>query len=43
MAVVQMGRRSFSVDTASLGEQNGSAVINLTQAQIQGMSPEAPG
>ena len=37
MATVKMGEDSFTVAASSLAVQNGSAVINLTQAQLQSM------
>jgi hypothetical protein len=36
-AVITMGAQSFQVAAANLGSDNGSAVINLTQAQISDM------
>ena len=37
MATVKMGEDSFTVAANSLAVQNGAAVINLTQAQLQAM------
>ena len=45
-ATIKMGADSFAVDTSALVVQNGAAVINSTQAELQGMikksSPSAP-
>jgi hypothetical protein len=35
MATIKMGTDTFTVAAAALGVQNGAAVINLTQAQLQ--------
>jgi hypothetical protein len=40
-AVIAMGADTFAVDTAALAVQNGSAVINASQADIQGMIKKA--
>ena len=40
-ATIKMGLDSFAVDTAALVVQNGSAVINSTQAELQGMIKKA--
>ncbi len=37
MAVIKMGKQTFQVPTNRLGVTNGSAEINLTQAQILAM------
>jgi hypothetical protein len=37
VATIQMGADTFAVDTSSLAVDNGSAVINATQAEIKGM------
>jgi hypothetical protein len=37
MAVIKMGDQTFQVPTSRLGENNGSAEINLTKAQIAAM------
>jgi hypothetical protein len=36
-AVIKMGSDQFQVATANLGQANGAATINLSQAQIAGM------
>jgi hypothetical protein len=36
-AVIAMGAQSFAVDTSALAVQNGAAVINASQSEIQGM------
>ena len=45
-ATIKMGADSFAVDTSALVVQNGAAVINSTQAELQGMikkaTPPAP-
>jgi hypothetical protein len=41
IAVIKMGEESFSVAASSLAVQNGAAVINLTQAQLQAMVKQA--
>ena len=40
-AVIAMGADTFAVDTAALAVQNGAAVINASQADIQGMIRKA--
>jgi hypothetical protein len=37
MAVIKMGSDTFQVQTDRLASDNGAAIINLTQAQINGM------
>lgn len=41
-AVIAMGADTFAVDTAALTVQGGSAMINASQAEIQGMIKKAP-
>jgi len=45
-ATIKMGADSFAVDTSALVVQNGAAVINSSQAELQGMikkaTPPAP-
>jgi hypothetical protein len=36
-AVIAMGAQSFAVDTSALVVQNGSAVINASRSELQGM------
>lgn len=36
-ATIKMGAETFAVDTAALAVQDGAAVINATQAEIQAM------
>ena len=36
-ATIKMGAESFAVDASALVVQNGAAVINSTQAELQGM------
>ena len=40
-ATIKMGADSFAVDTSALVVQNGAAVINSTQAELQGMIKKA--
>jgi len=40
IATIKMGADSFAVDTAALAVDNGSAMINATQAQIKAMLPK---
>lgn len=37
VATIKMGSDTFAVDAANLAVQDGSAVINATQAELQGM------
>ncbi|HEX5378898.1 MAG TPA: hypothetical protein VFW47_10005 [Phenylobacterium sp.] len=37
VATIKMGTETFAVDGANLAVQDGSAVINATQAELQGM------
>jgi hypothetical protein len=41
VATVKMGTQTFAVDGSSLAVQNGSAVINATQAELQDMIKKA--
>ncbi len=40
LATIQMGAKTFTVDTNSLAVSAGAATINATQAQIVGMLPK---
>ncbi|CAN7558504.1 hypothetical protein LJR219_004031 [Phenylobacterium sp. LjRoot219] len=40
VATIKMGADSFAVDTSALAVDNGSAVINSTQAEIKAMLPK---
>jgi len=40
-ATIKMGAESFAVDTSALVVQNGAAVINSTQAELEGMIKKA--
>jgi hypothetical protein len=40
LATIQMGAKTFTVDTNSLAVSAGAATINASQTQIQGMLPK---
>ena len=42
VATIKMGAETFAVDGANLAVQDGSAVVNATQAELQSMIKKTP-